>query len=376
MKKQVEAGLQPAPKSIRGGFWAPYDEDRYWQRQTQTWTLPALFHVYGNSWTMKELYGIWCEMPLMIQRSRRGQGETAKEHQANLQKTKDEVQQFLDANNLGRPQSPAEWRQCYRELGKFLAMRAFLTNTPQVVLEIPVAPITDDREHMIMRAICDERISLHLEAFKEHPEIYQQIVDILPADQLMDVKVAWRCNTTQYWHAEVDAAAAGPLYAKLGYSASAIEAMNLNPFGGHVNLTAQGAKLLGEEPAYSGHPNPGARQSGHSPAPFITIEGDDGKDYEAERKPPITVNNVVSACGKDYMRKSYPGGKRHAFSRRMECGLVLSSVSPLGNGPKREGGDTWRLLLQMVQGFLERKDGELPLSSDHLGECGPSDGLG
>ena len=53
----------------------------------------------------------------MIQRSRRGQGETAKEHQANLQKTKEEVQQFLDANNLGRPQSPAEWRQCYRELG-------------------------------------------------------------------------------------------------------------------------------------------------------------------------------------------------------------------------------------------------------------------
>ena len=308
VKKQVEAGLRPAPKSIRGGFWAPYDEERYWQRQTQTWTLPALFHVYGNSWTMKELYGIWCEMPLMIQRSRRGQGETAKEHQANLQKTKDEVQQFLDANNLGRPQSPAEWRQCYKELGKFLAMRAFLTNTPQVVLEIPVAPITDDREHMIMRAICDERISLALDAFKEHPEIYQQIVDILPADQLMDVKVAWRCNTTQYWHAEVDAAAAGPLYAKLGYSASAIEAMNLNPFGGHVNLTAQGAKLLGEEPAYSGHPNPGARQSGHSPAPFITIEGDDGKDYEAERKPPITVNNVVSACGKDYMRKSYPRG--------------------------------------------------------------------
>ena len=132
----------------------------------------ALFHVYGNGWTMKELYGIWCEMPLMIQRSRRGQGETAKEHQANLQKTKDEVQQFLDANNLGRPQSPAEWRQCYRELGKFLAMRAFLTNTPQVVMEIPVAPITDDREHMIMRAICDERISL---PFKEHPEIYDQI---------------------------------------------------------------------------------------------------------------------------------------------------------------------------------------------------------
>ena len=214
-------------------------------------------------------------------------------------------------------------------------MRAFLTNTPQVVMEIPVAPITDDREHMIMRAICDERISLPLDAFKDHPEIYQQIVDILPPDQLMDVKVAWRCNTTQYWHAAVDAG-------------------NLSPFGGH----------LGEEPAYSGHPNPGAGQSSHSLAPFIAIEGDDGKDYEAERKPPITVNNVVSACGKDYMKKSY--GVRFGPE---QC-------QPLGNDSEREGGDTRRLLLQMVQRLLERKDGELPLSSDHLGKCGPSDGSG
>jgi len=205
-------------------------------------------------------------------------------------------------------------------------MKAFLTNTPQVVMEIPVAPITDDREHMIMRAICDERI-LPLDAFKDHPEIYQQIVNILPPDQLMDVKVAWRCNTTQYWHAEVDAAAAGPIYASLG----------LNPFGGQVNLTAQGAKAVGEARAYSPHPTPRAGQSSHSPAPFIAIEGDDGKDYEAERKPPITVNNVVSACGKDYMKKSYPGGKRHAFWGRMECGLVLSSVSPWEMVQKEKG---------------------------------------
>ena len=293
----------------------------------------------------------------MIQRSRRGQGETAKEHQANLQKTKEEVQQFLDGNNLGRPQSRAEWRQCYRELGKFLAMRAFLTNTPQVVMEIPVAPITDDREHMIMRAICDERISLPLDAFKDHPDVYQQIVDILLPDQLMDVKVAWRCNTTQYWHAEVDAAAAGPLYAKLGYSASAIEAMNLNPFGGHVNLTAQGAKLLGEEPA-SGHPNPGAGQSSHSPAPFIAIEGDDGKDYEAERKTPITVNNVVSACGKDYMRKSYPGGEAPClFWGRMECGLVLSSVSPWEMIQKEKGVTRGGYCCKWCKGFWKGKMG-------------------
>ena len=98
-----------------------------------------------------------------------------------------------------------------------------------------------------------------------------------------------------------------------------------------------------KEPAHSGHPNPGALQSGHSPAPFITIEGDDGQDYEAERKPPITVNNVVSACGKDYMRKSYPGGRRHAFWGRMECGLVLSSVSPweMVHGARAFGRERW-----------------------------------
>ena len=108
-----------------------------------------------------------------------------------------------------------------------------------------------------------------MNGFKEHPDIYDQIVAILPADQLMDVKVAWRCNTTQ----SAFRGCRTSLYAKLGYSAAAIEAMNLNPFGGHVNLTAQGAKLLEKEPAYSGHPNPGARQSGHSPAPWKGLRG-------------------------------------------------------------------------------------------------------
>ena len=172
LKKQVEAGLRPDPKTIVGGFWAEHSKDRYWARQTQSWTRPALFGVYGNSWTMKELYGIWCEMPLIVGTIRRGKKATMKEHLAERKERADEVIQFLDANNLGRPQSALEWRQCFRELGKFLAMKAFLTNTPQVVLEIPVSPISDDREHMIMRAICDERISLPLDAFKDHPEVW------------------------------------------------------------------------------------------------------------------------------------------------------------------------------------------------------------
>ena len=120
---QVRQGLRPDPDTVVGGFWAPRDDCRYWSRQTQTWSLPALFHVYGNSWTMKELYGIWCEMPLVLKSPKRGSGPTM----TNLKQTHDEVVQFLDANNLGRPQSSLEWRQCYRELGKFLAMKAYPT---------------------------------------------------------------------------------------------------------------------------------------------------------------------------------------------------------------------------------------------------------
>ena len=185
-----------------GGFWAPRDDVRHWSRQTQTWSLPALFHVYGNSWTMREVYGIWMEMPLVVKSPKRGTGPTMKEHLGNLKKIQDDVVHFLDANNLGHPQSSLEWRQCYRELGKFVGMKAFLTNTPQVVLEIPVADITDAREHMIMRAICDERISLPMEAFKDYPEVYSKIAAVIPIGDMMDVKVAWRCNTSQYWHCE------------------------------------------------------------------------------------------------------------------------------------------------------------------------------
>ena len=100
----------PSPGSTRpssrsrhrvGGFFSPRDDVRHWSLQTQTWSLPALFHVYGNSWTMKELYGIWCEMPLVLKSPKRGSGPTMKEHLGNRQKTHDEVVQFLDANNLG-----------------------------------------------------------------------------------------------------------------------------------------------------------------------------------------------------------------------------------------------------------------------------------
>ena len=39
----------------------------------------------------------------------------------------------------------------------------------------------------------------------------------------------------------------------------------------------------------------------------------------------------------DYMKKNYPGAGRHAFWGQMECGLVLSSVSPWEMVQKEKG---------------------------------------
>ena len=91
LEAQVRQGLRPDPATVLGGFWAPKDDVRHWSRQTQTWSLPALFHVYGNSWTMRELYGIWMEMPLVVKSPKRGTGPKMKEHLGNLKQIQDDV---------------------------------------------------------------------------------------------------------------------------------------------------------------------------------------------------------------------------------------------------------------------------------------------
>ena len=53
--------------------------------------------------------------PLVIATTRRGAKQTMKEHQAGPKKNAEEVIQFLDANNLGRPQTSLEWSQCYSD---------------------------------------------------------------------------------------------------------------------------------------------------------------------------------------------------------------------------------------------------------------------
>ena len=169
----------------------------------------------------------------------------------------------------------------------------------------------------------------------------------------MDVKVAWRCNTTQYSHSEVDAA--GPLY----MPSWATPPLPLKPWT-WTPLVATWTWQPRVPSSWGRHQLIAVirtREQGRAVTPLLRSLPFDGKDYEAERKPPITVNNVVSACGKDYMKKSYPGGRRHAFWGRMECGLVLSSVSPWEMIQKEKGVTRGGYCCKWCKGFWKGKMG-------------------
>ena len=140
------------------------------------------------------------------------------------------------------------------------------------------------------------------------------------ASSYVEVKVAWRCNTEQWWWAEVEPAKAGPLYRKLGYSDEAIRAFGLDP------QPPVGAPLLGAA-AF------GADSSGNPP---LLME------YPDHPRPPITVENVNSVMGKD-SKKKVGGKEKHIFWARTECGLVYLGVHLEQSGAfqpsvHREGG--------------------------------------
>ena len=71
------------------------------------------------------------------------------------------------------PQTGPEWRLVYRAMGKVLAARAFLTDTPAEVMQLPVQDVADSKEQMILRAVCDERISVPVESLMQFPEVYK-----------------------------------------------------------------------------------------------------------------------------------------------------------------------------------------------------------
>ena len=117
---------------------------------------------------------------------------------------------------------------------------------------------------------------------------------------LAEVKVNWRCNTKQWWVGAVPDSVAPSIYRKLGYTNDMIKLMGLDP-------SAPGCR--------TGADGPDIRPRGG--------EGDEGIVY-----PPITADNVHGVVGRDYRKKNYPVEMKHVFWAHMECGLVLSSVTP------------------------------------------------
>ena len=134
----------------------------------------------------------------------------------------------------------------------------------------------------------------------------------------MEVKVAWRCNTEQWWWAEVLPSQAG--------------AFGLDPEGpvGTPYLTAAA---------------PGADQGSQPP---LLME------YPDQPRPPITVENVNSVMG----TKTKKAQNKHLFWAKTECGLVLSSVTPWEIISKEKGVTTGGYMCKHCQASGSRA-GEL-----------------
>ena len=252
LEQQIRDGQRPAFKDIRGGFWAE-GPDFTWVRESRTWDLPSMLHVYGARYTLKWIYAAWSALPIIIATHRRGKdskdSKTANRHKDGLQII-EEAKSFLEVTGLPMPQDKEEWRLMFKEMGSFLATKSFLTNTPPPVMQLPVADIHDSKEAMRYRAICDERVTLPMEALRSVPSVYQALMRDLHASSMVEVKVNWRCNTKHHWHARVDdPVLAGQLYAKLGYSVEQIAAFGcVSPPAGTA-----GAQGPGTDPKEGSH---------------------------------------------------------------------------------------------------------------------------
>ncbi|CAE7360270.1 cpt [Symbiodinium microadriaticum] len=153
---------------------------------------------------------------------------------------------------------------------------------------------------------------LHQQAFCDFPEIYNTLSASLGQQAVVEVKMAWRCNTEQWWTARLKPEYAGPIYRKLGYSRDP-----LNPSAPEQELAL----------------------------------------------PPITPDNVSSVASDEYKRKFAGDKTAHVFWARMECGLVLSSVSPWEIVDKNKGVRAPGRFL-MITGEHKGKSAQLQLFLD------------
>ena len=328
---------RPPIDKVVGLFWAPgTDGDGWhWRRDVSTWTLPVLLGALGYEHTLRELYNIWCFMPLIVQSQVRGQKNTEKNNQRlkTYSTLKEETQNFLEACGLPlKPSTQAEWKLLYREMGAFMAASSFITHTPPCIMELPPAAVRDSKQHMIERAICDERITLPLAALKDVDAVYAKLLPQLGAASMVEIRVAWRCTEEQWWVAKVtDPAKAAAIYRKLGYPDATIVGMGL--------------------------PHPDAPPTGASGPDMGVALLDEHLPDSQVNYPQLTADCVESIAGTDLKKKQFKDKNSHVFWGRLECGLILSSISPWDVVTKESGVTRGGYVCKHCKGFWKSKRG-------------------
>ena len=199
---------------IHAGRWTKYEcmEEPSWAKEKQP-SDPGGNFVEFHTYTEDET-SLPGSLRLAVKRHGRGQRGGGKERVMERKKIEKETNDFLEVMQLRKPTTQEEWRAVWKEVGTLLAAKHFISHTPVPVMGLPISDVVDSKENLRFRAMCDERISFPFE-LRGFPDVYAKLEPYVSADSFVEVKVAWRCNTEQWWWAEVPPSQAGPLYKKL-----------------------------------------------------------------------------------------------------------------------------------------------------------------
>jgi hypothetical protein len=87
LEEQAEKGWRPHLDSIQKGFWATSESKSgtsgpvHWQREVTTWDLPGLLASHQSSWSLKDLWNYWSNLP-MISKPKTGTSKATKDKQS------------------------------------------------------------------------------------------------------------------------------------------------------------------------------------------------------------------------------------------------------------------------------------------------------
>ena len=134
-------------EDIQQGFWAPSDKQGtdgfYWQREVSTWDFPRLVSKSASRYSLKDLWDYWCSLPKVtkpkVGSSKKGKERNQKDRLQSYLQSAQVTKDVLREMDLPFPPVISDIRAMIRQVGKLIASKTFLTRTPQVVMELPIA---------------------------------------------------------------------------------------------------------------------------------------------------------------------------------------------------------------------------------------------